>query len=125
MSRPAAGGWARVRELFDRLHELSGEALGAVETGDEATLHRTLDERDRVAELITPLVGKPAVGDPERTRALEAARRVRTADARLEARLREARDRVKRELERAPSPHPGGERYLPPRPHGARLDVRL
>ena len=98
------------RVLFDCMCALAGDALAAAERGDEVALRRVLDERDRVAGRLTPLVGdlgraRGAAGGPRLAEAevagvVSAALAVQEADVRLAERLSEIRSRRARELDR-------------------------
>lgn len=89
------------RVLFDCMCALAGDALAAAERGDEVTLRRVLDERDRVAERLAPLVrdlglargaaGGPRLAEAEVAGVVAAALAVQEADVRLTERLAEIR----------------------------------
>jgi hypothetical protein len=99
------------RVLFDCMCALAGDALAAAERGDEVALRRVLDERDRVARRLTPLVGdlgraRGAAGgqwlaEAEVAGVVSAALAVQEADVRLTERLAEIRAGRVRELDRA------------------------
>ena len=98
------------RVLFDCMCALAGDALAAAEGGDEVTLRRVLDERDRVAERLAPLVrdlgrarsaaGGPRLPEAETAGVVAAALAVQEADVRLTARLAAIRAGAARGLER-------------------------
>ncbi len=98
------------RVLFDCMCALAGDALAAAERGDEVALRRVLDERDRVAERLAPLVrdlgrargaaGGPRLPEAEVAGVVAAALAVQEADIRLTERLAEIRAGVARELDR-------------------------
>ena len=98
------------RVLFDCMCALAGDALAAAERGDEVALRRALDERDRVARRLAPLVGdlgraRGAAGGPRLAEAevagvVSAALAVQEADVRLTERLAEIRAGRARELDR-------------------------
>ncbi|HLL49011.1 MAG TPA: hypothetical protein VK399_20115 [Longimicrobiaceae bacterium] len=106
------------RVLFDCMCALAGDALAAAERGDEVTLRRVLDERDRVAERLSPLVrdlglarvaaGGPRLAEAEVAGVVAAALAVQEADVRLTERLAEIRAGGGRGLDRmdpAAGPH--------------------
>ncbi|HEX7241035.1 MAG TPA: hypothetical protein VF263_12255 [Longimicrobiaceae bacterium] len=125
---PAAGASPAVeaRGLFDRMRALAAAALEAVERGDEVTIRRALDERDRLAERITPLVREigraHARSSAEAASVLEAALALQEADAGLAARLAEARAGVARALDRMGHAESAAAAYAPPA-GAARLDL--
>lgn len=98
------------RVLFDCMCALAGDALAAAERGDEVALRRVLDERDRVAGRLTPVVSdlgraRAAAGggrlpEAELAGVVSAALAVQEADVRLTERLAEIRSRVARDLDR-------------------------
>lgn len=107
LPRDAAG---EARALFDRMCALAGEALAAAVGRDEAALRRALDERDRLAELLSPLVGELArarrqdggapLAEAEVAGVVSAAVAVQEADAALTECLAGLRAGVARELDR-------------------------
>jgi hypothetical protein len=98
------------RVLFDCMCALAGDALAAAEAGDEVALRRVLDERDRVAGRLAPLVrdlgsarastGGQRLPEAETAGVVAAALAVQEADARLTDRLAAIRAGVARELGR-------------------------
>jgi hypothetical protein len=98
------------RVLFDCMCALAGDALAAAESGDEVAMRRVLDERDRVAERLAPLVrelgrargaaGGSWLAEAESAGVVAAALAVQEADVRLTERLAEIRAGVTRELGR-------------------------
>lgn len=98
------------RVLFDCMCALAGDALAAAESGDEVALRRVLDERDRVAGRLAPLVrelgrargaaGGPRLAEAEVAGVVAAALAVQEADVRLTERLAEIRAGVTRERDR-------------------------
>lgn len=98
------------RVLFDCMCALAGDALAAAEAGDEVALRRALDERDRVAERLAPLVrdlglarasaGGARLAEAEAAGVVAAALAVQEVDARLTRRLAEIRAGVARDLDR-------------------------
>ena len=89
------------RVLFDCMCALAGDALAAAERGDEVALRRVLDERDRVAARLAPLVsdlghargaaGGARLPEAEVAGVVSAALAVQEADVRLAERLAEIR----------------------------------
>lgn len=119
------------RVLFDCMCALAGDALAAAERGNEVALRRVLDERDRVAGRLAPLVGdlgraRGAAGGPwlaeaEVAGVVSAALAVQEADVRLTERLAEIRAGRARELERT-DPCGAGAAYAAP---GGRVPLDL
>jgi hypothetical protein len=106
----AAAGEASA--IFGRLLQLSSDALGALESGDDAELSRVLDERSACMATADPFL--ETLGEVRREAAFhpgseseledtcaglaERARAVQRADALLTTRLQERRRDVAREL---------------------------
>ncbi len=114
------------RVLFDCMCALAGDALAAAEGGDEVALRRVLDERDRVAERLAPLVrdlgrARGAAGGPRLPRGgiagvVAAALAVQEADVRLTERLAES-------AREGPRAGAGGPRRPPAPAAPPRLDL--